>query len=56
MISLKLMAYIPVAVKGNFPKDFEPMFSGIDETAKGCLTIFWELSTMIPCASKNLKR
>ena len=27
----------------------------IDNTAKGGLTIFWELFTVIPCAPKHLK-
>ena len=28
----------------------------MDHTAKGGLTIFWELFTVIPCSPKHLKR
>ena len=31
-------------------------YSTIDDSAKGCLTQFWELFTMIPCAPKHLNR
>ena len=34
----------------------EPRRPRIDNTAKGCLTIFWETFTMIPCTPKHLKR
>ena len=34
-----------------------PCFSEvIDVSAKGCVTQLWEIFTMIPCASKYLKR
>ena len=29
--------------------------SAIDDTAKGGLTIFWELFTVIPCTPKDFK-
>ena len=31
-------------------------WNAIDDSAKGGLTQFWELFTMIPCARKYLKR
>ena len=37
-------------------QDTWPQDTTIDDSAKGGLTIFWELFTVIPCAPKYLKR
>ena len=36
------------------PKMLVFIFNKINDTVKEGLTVFWELFTMIPCASKNL--